>query len=490
MKLNGKSTLQLHPLYHRKEGDQYIVGNPETGEFMYVTPAELRAIQLVNARLTLRQIDELLKKEKVTVDLHELIRELREKRFIHRVDTKVITPAHEPLHEFRLPVAWLGSPAARFVYLLLSLWGVFTLALFGTFPSFRSFFFTEQLSLVLVSLIVVAWLFIFVRQLVKYAACLSLGVPCKFGFANSYHAFLPKVYHSHVSDDQEHAITGTSLLGLTAFTSAALLLAVYVNHPYNTLWQLVFAIGVLEILAECLLFMDTDLSRFISLSTNVHKLNKQTAAVVKEDFKMLFKGRGAESHPVVTRYAFFYMLSVLLAVLLLLAYVVPAAIHFIVLALQHFSPGDALFFDSFLALAFLSMNLLLYGFALLRHHPLGHNTLFVDVSLIAVVLGTAVVAVLGVQLFSMSSDPLLGALLTFGLGIVVATLFESAVHLAKPFVDQHNIFETVLLPIVAATLPLLVLFAVPGILYSAALTLGVGMLIAVIMSHFSRRSVA
>jgi hypothetical protein len=487
VKLRPQSVIHLHPLYHRREGEHYVVGNPETGEFLYITPAEFRVIQLLNAQITLRQIKELVEQEKDAVDVDALIHELHDKGFIHKLDTRIITPLHEPIHEATLPVRFLGGPAARFLFILLSVFGLATLVFFGTFPSFFVFFFTDKLSIILLSVIMLSWLFVAARQLVKYAACLYLEVPARFGFSSAYHAFVPKVYTSPMSPEQEHYVTGMSLASLTALTSISLLCAVFVSYPFNQFWWMVFAIGIIELLAECLLFMDTDLARFITLTTNIHKLNKQTAKSLAADWKAFWKGKSKQSHPAITTYSFFYLASIIMAAVLLFTYIVPAMLYFLVLAFEHFKPGHPLFVDSFIALLFFSSDLLLYGFALLRRHPLAHNDLFVNSSLVAIVIGSFLLATLGVEWFGNAGDFFLSILLIYGLGMMLALLFEHAVKLAHPFSEHHTVFESVLLPIIAASIPLTILFTTTvGLVYLYAFVLGFGMLTVVGMRHFVR----
>jgi hypothetical protein len=489
VKAHPDSAVQLHPLYHRKEGGKYIIGNPETGEFMIITPAEFRALQLLHSDLAIKHAEELLAKEKDRVDLHSFIRELKEHGFVHKIGNRVITSSHEPLHEMQFNVKWLGGRPAAFLYLLLSLFGVWTLIWRGDIPGYQVFFYQPHLSLMLIVVIGFAWLLVAFRQLVKYASAQSLGVTARFGFSNSYHLFIPRVYLPKMSEQQEHRVLGLSLLSLTALTSAALLFATYLAYPYNLFWSMIFTIGFIELLAECLLFLDTDLSRFITINVNIHKLNKQTAQVLREDWKQLWRGSGRYSHATITKYAFFYMFSILLALILLSVYVVPGMLSFLHVAFTRFNPGNPYFADSLLALLFFTFDLLLYGFALLRHHNLSHNTLFINMSLLAITAGSFVLGAVGLQWFSLSNDLFITIILSYLLGIVIAVIFESSLLFAYPFTKQHTIFESILLPVLAACVPVGVLFTVQAAtVYAYALSLGVGMLTAIVLSHYSRQS--
>lgn len=489
MRLHDDSVIQLHELYHRKEQDKYIIGSPETGEFMVVTPLEFRVLQLLNTDLTLKHIQELLRGEKEKVDLHSFLVELKEHGFIHKLDNKVIAAKHEPLHEFSFNLNWLGGRFAGLLYLIISLLGIWVLLWKGTIPSYQAFFYQPLLSVMLVFVIVVAWLLVAFRQIVKYAAAKHLGIDARFGFSNKHHLFIPKTYMPKVAEQQEHHVLAMSLLSLTAATSVCLVLATYLSYPYNQLWNLVFAIAFIEIISECLLFLDTDLARFITVNMNIHKLNKQTAAALKEDLKLLWKGGSKQAHPKVTAYAFFYMMSILLALVLLSAYIIPGMLTFLILAFSRFSPDNILFVDSIFALTFFSVDLMLYGFSLLKHHELGHNTLFINTSLIAITVASYIIAAVGVQWFSASNDIVITIVLSYCLGAVIALLFESSVRYAHPFSDQHKLFESIILPVLAACIPISLVFTVSAAsIYAFAIATGLGMLTAIVMSHFYRTS--
>jgi hypothetical protein len=489
VKFHSKSVVQLHDLYHRKEGDNYIIGNPETGEYMFVTPVELRAVQLVNANISLGQVEGLLMREKETVLLGELLRELAQHRFIHKIDNRVVAPKHEPLHEVSMPhLRWLAGPSMRFVLILLSLYGLWTLFWYGDFPSYTVFFVQDSLTVLLLAVIVFSWLLIAARQVIKYAAAQHLGIPARFGLSSAYHLFIPKVYVPRVSEEQEHYVLSMSLLSLTALTSVALMLSTFVAAPYNYFWTVAFAIGLIEILSECVLFMNTDLAKFVAVTTNVHKLNDQTARTLKEDLKLLFHGRGKPAHPAITAYAFYYLLSIVIAIVLLGAYVLPAVHLFITTAFSRFVPGSPYFVDAFIALLFLTVDLLLYGFALLKHHPLSRNSVFVNGSLLAIVVASYIAAAVGIEVFSFGGDMLFGVILTFGLGAILALLFEHAVRFAYPFSEHASLFSHAVLPVIAACVPLSVLFTVTytSSLYVYALVLGIGMLTALTLSHLHK----
>jgi hypothetical protein len=490
VKVHAQSVVRLHDLYHRKEGNAYILGNPETGEYLFASAAELRAAQLLNAHLTVERVQELLNKEQEKVDVHKFLHALNEKKFIHKIDNRVLSPKHEPLHDASpRNIRWLGGPSVRFLLILLTLFGLATFVWKGTFPTFTVFFYQQSLTLILLSVIVLGWALLAVRQLLKYAAAQYLGIPARFGFTTVYHAFIPKTYLPALYEEQEHYILGVSLLSLTGMTSVALMLSAFLPYPYNPFWSVAFAVGFIEIIAECVLFMDTDLAQFIGLTANVHKLNKQTAKTIKEEFKLGFAKKG--SHPAITRYAFFYLLSIVVGVLLGL-YIFSAALYFLLLAFQNFTPGGPFFIDAFIALLFLSVDLLLYAFATLRHHPLSHNTFFVSTSLLAITVASYILAAVGLEVFTAGSDGLLAVIFTFALGAIIALLFEYGIRFAKPFSAHHTLYESAFLPIVAACIPIAMLFTVTysEYLYIYALVLGIGMLTALGCSYLHKVTVS
>jgi hypothetical protein len=147
-----------------------------------------------------------------------------------------------------------------------------------------------------------------------------------------------------------------------------------------------------------------------------------------------------------------------------------------------------LFADSVLALVLFGGELVLFGFASLRHHPRAHNRFFVNISLLGIIVGTALVAVAGTQWFTLTPALWLGLVLCAALGAVCAVIFMEAMHFSYPFVLPRKSLELLLLPVCSALLPLLLAFSVASsATYLFALFFGVGMFLAAAFSVFSRR---
>lgn len=480
--------MTLHEFYHRKEGDKYLIGEPQTGRMMALYPIEFQVLQLFQRRLTIKHAEEMLRDEEATLDMQAFLRELKAHGFIHKIDNRIITAVREPLHELALPLKWLGGQSVRFLLVLLSLCGIVTLAFFASIPDFTAFFAFDSLTITLLAVIAFAWLLVGARQLMKYAAAQHLGVQARFGLSQHYHLFLPKTYLTKATEEQEHYIIGTGLLTMLALTSVSVMLSAF-WPMYEDLWMLAFAIGVIELIGECLLFLETDLAKFIALRSDVYRLNEQTRSDLKEDWRLLWKGKGKESLPGVTQYSFFYLTSFLVGVILAVTYLIPAMAAFLLLAFRQFSPGGLHFIDAFFALLFFSLDLVFFGFAMLTHHPLAHNKLFVNTSLVAVTVGSFVLATVGIQFAAVASDSLLTVILAYLLGVVVALFFEQAVMRGHPFAGEHDLFERAILPVLAACLPVTILFTIQGagaFTYLYALFLGAGMLSAVALRELSK----
>ncbi len=116
-----------------------------------------------------------------------------------------------------------------------------------------------------------------------------------------------------------------------------------------------------------------------------------------------------------------------------------------------------------------------------------HNTLFVNTSLVCIVFASFLAATIATTWASVS-DTMMGVVVLYGLGVVLAVSFERAVRLAHPFAELHGLFEGFVLPILAACVPLSALFLVNGgyILYLHAGMLAVGMLSAIAFHELGR----
>jgi hypothetical protein len=104
----------------------------------------------------------------------------------------------------------------------------------------------------------------------------------------------------------------------------------------------------------------------------------------------------------------------------------------------------------------------------------------VNTSIVAVIIASFFAASLAAT-WAALGDVLLGVIILYGLGVVLALTFERIVRLAHPFSELHGLFEGIVLPILGACVPLSILFTVPGgvMLYLYAGMLAVGMLSAI-----------
>ena len=114
-----------------------------------------------------------------------------------------------------------------------------------------------------------------------------------------------------------------------------------------------------------------------------------------------------------------------------------------------------------------------------------------NISLASIVLASFFVASLAVSWTDVVNDLFIAALLLYVTGIVLALIFERAVVLAHPFNDLHTVYESVVLPTVAACVPLSILFTISGeVHYFQAGILALGMLSAIAILEMQRVATA
>jgi hypothetical protein len=257
--------------------------------------------------------------------------------------------------------------------------------------------------------------------------------------------------------------------------SLTLLSGIIATYTGSGFWKLFFLVGIIEMLSECLLFLGTDLAKYISFKTMIHDLNEQTKELLIDDWRGLWSGKRKEAHAKMNSYAFLYLCSIVLAVIVFAAYILPISFGVVQIALERMHSSHPMFFDGLETLTFLMIDLVLYAFATIRRHPLAHNTLFINMSLTALVVASFFAATIAVAWTDHVSDLFTAGMLLYATGMVLAMLFTRALSLAHPFSDLHSLYETVILPIVAACVPLSVLFTIPGeprYFHAAILALG------------------
>jgi hypothetical protein len=339
-------------------------------------------------------------------------------------------------------------------------------------PGPSDFFFQEAIFPTIILTIILLWIFAFVKEIAKHGHARALGLESKFGLANHYHWFIPRAFVSKTTEQQEHKIISSSLLSVLALTLLSGILATYTGSGF---WSFFFLIGFIELLSECLLFLGTDLAKYISFKSMIHDLNEQTKELLIADWKGIWSGNRKQAHAKVNAYAFLYLCSIVLGVVLFATYILPISLGVIQTAVERMDSSHPLFFDGLETLTFLMIDLVFYAFATIRRHPLAHNTLFINISLTALVVASFFAATVAVSWTDHVHDLFTAGMLLYATGMVFAILFARALSLAHPFSDLHTVYETVVLPIVAACVPLSVLFTIPGeprYFHAAILALG------------------
>jgi hypothetical protein len=180
--LTGSSTVRLHALRLRRDGDDWYVGRPETGDFIVLPDIGVRVIGHVGNGLSIGQARDRLRAETGRdVDVLDFVAGLRELGMVAAVDGHPI-PGAEPI---RPTLAWLRPEHVRWALhpaLSLAVLGALLSTLVGMLatgqlPSGRDLVWSDRASFVLAGNAGLAWMIIFLHELGHLVTARAAGVP-------------------------------------------------------------------------------------------------------------------------------------------------------------------------------------------------------------------------------------------------------------------------------------------------------------------------
>lgn len=268
------SRVRFHPLHVRPSDDDpdtVVVGRPDVGEFVELPAIGARAVELLDAGMSIGAAERRLATEHdVDVDLVDLVEALREAGMVAEVDGH---PVVDPHHQLRphLPglrarhVSWLFGPMAKLGYLALVAATLVTVVRDpDLLPSYRDFFWTDYVGLaVLVNTALFSITAIF-HELSHLVAARSLGAPARIRFATRLHHLVLETDVTaiwSVPRRNRYRVYLSGLLWDLAVVCGALLVIGYARpHPLvEGLLAAVVLVIVMSMALQLHVYMRTDL---------------------------------------------------------------------------------------------------------------------------------------------------------------------------------------------------------------------------------------
>lgn len=265
----GRSRVRLRPLCERRDGDGWVIGRIETGDFISVPDVAHRVITMLGQDQAIDEIAARLRAETGTnFAVGDFVAALDEIGFVAAVDGHIHADNARPRPS--LPwlrpghVRWALHPLARAVVAGFAMAGVVMLALHpALLPSYRVLVWSRHAGLVLVVNAAIAWTLILVHELAHLATARAAGVPARITLSTRLQFLAAQTDVSGVWAAPRRTRMTVYLAGMSVDVCNAgiclLILGLAVPHGLvRNLLAVVVAETLLALPVEFMVFMRTD----------------------------------------------------------------------------------------------------------------------------------------------------------------------------------------------------------------------------------------
>jgi hypothetical protein len=268
--LVGSSRVRLRPLSQRRDRDGWVIGRPETGDFISIPDVAHHVITLLGEGLTVDEVSARLRAETGTrFAVADFVAALDELGFVGSVDdrlredhadTRPSLPRLRPEH-----VRWLLHPLAPIVVAGFAAAGVIMLALHPTLlPSYHVLVWSRRVGLVLAVNAAIGWTLVLLHELAHLATARAAGAPARITLSTRLQFLVAQTDVSGVWAAPRRGRITVYLAGIAANVclAGAFLLVLGLANPPGVLRRLLavaVAETVLMLATQLLVFMRTDL---------------------------------------------------------------------------------------------------------------------------------------------------------------------------------------------------------------------------------------
>ena len=266
----GSSRVRLRTLSQRRDRDGWVIGRPETGDFISIPDVAHRVITLLGERLTVDEVSARLRAETGTrFAVADFVAALDELGFVGSVDdhlrqdhadTRPSLPWVRPEH-----VRWLLHPLAPIVVAGFAAAGVIMLALHpALLPSYHVLVWSRRVGLVLAVNAVIGWTLVLLHELAHLATARAAGAPARITLSTRLQFLVAQTDVSGVWAAPRRTRVTVYLAGIAANVclAGAFLLVLGLASPHGVVRSLLavaVAETVLMLATQLMVFMRTDL---------------------------------------------------------------------------------------------------------------------------------------------------------------------------------------------------------------------------------------
>ena len=298
--------VRLHALHLRDEGEEWIVGRVDTGRFVALPPVGVRAIELLREGISIAAATEKLSAEQgKPVEVASFVAALVRLGFVAEVDGVTVAGAKPTKSTFAWikpsHVRWALHPAI-WVGVALTMLAAIGVYVFHHGETIRSsdLLWSNRGSLVIVSLVALAWSTIFLHEIAHLITARAAGVPGRMSLGTRLQFLAAQTDVSGIWSAPRRTRMVVYLSGMavnTVLASAGVLLASLCPPGAGRTFGAVLCISQLMLLSgQFMFFMRTDIYFVVQDLARCRDLYGDTTAYVRYLMRKV-TGRSATGDP-------------------------------------------------------------------------------------------------------------------------------------------------------------------------------------------------
>jgi putative peptide zinc metalloprotease protein len=306
--ISGGSRVRLRDLHERRDGDGWVIGRIETGDFISVPDVAHRVLVLLGQDRTITEVAVALRAETGTsVAVADFVAALDELGFLAAVDEQVREDRARPRPS--LPwlrpghVRWLLHPLAAVAVAGFAVAIMVVLALRPALaPSYHALVWSRHAGLVLAVDAAIAWTLILMHELAHLATARAAGAPARITLSTRLQFLVAQTDVSGVWAAPRRTRMTVYLAGMAAnvCTAAICLLILSLASPHGlvrTLLAVAVAETLLAMVTQFMVFMRTDVYFVLQDLTGCANLYADGASYLRYLGRQAIRHRGHTAGP-------------------------------------------------------------------------------------------------------------------------------------------------------------------------------------------------
>lgn len=359
--IHGGSIVRIHNLHIRTDGDEWIVGRIEVGDFAAVPLVGVRAIELLRDGYRVDECRDRLRAAGLgDVDVSGFVSELTSLGFVAAVDGQKLEAS--PSVQATFP--WLRPSYVRWTQSLVAYIAVGVLIAAGLavavthtelFPSPDALLWSSSGSIVLLGQTALFWILIFLHELAHLVTARAAGVPGKIRLSTRLQFLIAQtdVTGMWAADRRQRMTVYLAGMALDASIASAATIALAATSPVATVHRFASVILLTEVLLlapQFLIFLRTDLYFVLQELMACRSLHADGSAYVRHITARILSSTAPPDDPsrnlprrerrAVRGYAVLLVMGVAACLGVAVGVSLPAALHFARQAATAFSVGS------------------------------------------------------------------------------------------------------------------------------------------------------